>query len=261
VKLIALLFRYFRFNLAAGVEYRVAFLTQVIGMFINDLAFLFFWILLYEKIGQAINGYQLKDVLFLWSLSATGFGLADLFLGNSHSVSRIIYSGELDVYILQPKPILLNLLVSRMNVSGLGDFLYGVALFLFSQPIDPAGVALFALFSVLSAMLFTAVRVFYHSLTFFLGNAETLALTVSDLSISFTLYPGSIFKGLALWILHSLVPAALMAFIPITLFKDFEIARFLQLLAADIAVIAVSVFVFYRGLRRYESGNKIGARL
>ncbi|MBN1411611.1 MAG: ABC-2 family transporter protein [Spirochaetales bacterium] len=261
MKLVRVLFRYFRFNLAAAMEYRVAFFTQVIGMFLNNTAFLFFWFFLFEKIGSAINGYGFNDILFLWSLTATGFGLADLLAGNSHNISRIIYSGELDVFILQPKPVLLNMLWSKMNISGLGDLLYGLALFFITQTLNPLTIFLFIFFSVIAMVIFVSVRVFYHSLTFFLGNSETFAQTVSEATIAFTLYPGTIFKGPVVWILHSLIPAALLAFLPLSLVRSFDPLLFLLVVAGDCIIVLVSVFTFSFGLRFYESGNKMGTRL
>jgi len=224
---------YFRFNLSAGMSYRAAFLTQVFGMVLNNSMFIIFWLILFEQVGGIIKGYGFEDVMFLWALAASGFGLAEVFMGNGHHLSRIIYSGELDVYLLQPKPVALNLVASRMVVAGWGDIIYGVALFLLTQALTVYSVALFVLFSVLMAFVLTALRLAYHSLTFFLGNAESLANLATEMIISFMIYPGSIFKGPTVWILHSIVPAALVAYIPARLIKNFDPLLFVVLFAAD----------------------------
>ena len=261
IKTIKLMGKYFRFNLSAGMAYRVAFLIQVFGMILNNSAFIVFWLILFEKIGGNIKGYEFADVMFLWALAATGFGMAELFLGNGHQISRIIYSGELDVYLLQPKPVVLNLVSSRMVVSGWGDAVFGLLLFFITQMINWQSVLLFLVFSILMALVLTAMRLLYHSLTLFLGNAEAFARFAGEMMLSLTLYPGSIFKGPAVWILHSLVPAALVAYLPARLVKDFDPWLFAVLLAADVTLISVGLVVFYRGLRVYESGNRIGTRV
>jgi ABC-2 type transport system permease protein len=250
---------YVRFNLQAGMEYRASFVAQVFGMVLNNSAFIVFWVVLYERIGGSIKGYALDDVMFLWALAATGIGLSGALLGNAGSLSRLIYSGELDVYLLQPKPILPNLLASRMSISSWGDVLYGVLLFAFTQHATAFSVLLFATFSLLMAAGFAAVQILYHSLTFFWGNAEDLASTASELVLSFTLYPGSIFEGPSRWLLHSLLPAALLAYVPASLFARFELPTFLLLLAADAALVGISIAVFRLGLRRYESGSTLVA--
>jgi ABC-2 type transport system permease protein len=251
---------YVRFNLGAGMEYRAAFVAQVLGMILNNASFIVFWLILYRQVGS-IRGYGFGDVMFLWALSGTGYGLAGVFLGNAGSLSRTIYTAGLDVYLLQPKPVLINFLLSRMSVSAWGDILYGIVLFSFTQRITAGHIVLFLLFSLLMAVVLSALRVFYHSLTFFLGNAEEFANTASELVLSFSLYPGSIFEGPSSLLLHSLIPAALIAYIPVELFASFDLARLLLLVAAD-ALIALAAWGLFRlGLRLYESGSRMGARV
>ncbi len=251
---------YLRFNLQAGMEYRVSFLTQVLGMILNNSAFIVFWLILFDSL-RDIQGYGFADVMFLWALSAAGYGLAGICFGNASSLSRSIYTGELDVYLLQPKPILLSFLASRMSISAWGDLAYGVVLYGFTQPIAPGPIALFVLFSVLFAAVLAALRVLYHSLTFFLGNAEDFAATAADLVLAFCLYPGSIFDGPSMLLLHTLVPAALVAWIPIQLFRSFDPVRMLILVGADAAIVAAALVLFCLGLRHYESGSRMGARM
>lgn len=252
---------YLRFNLSANMAYRGSFLIQVFGMVLNNSAFIIFWWFLLERIGGTLAGYQFADVMFLWALAATGFGASVVLLGNSPMISRIIYSGELDVYLLQPKPVLTNLLSSRMIVSGWGDIAYGIILFVATQPMTLSGWLLFFLFSFLMMMVVTAVRVAYHSLTFLFGNAEGFASVASEMIISFMIYPGTIFKGMSSVLLHSLIPAALVGHIPARIFKEFDPVLVLIVIAADAAVVAVSVLLFRLGLRRYESGNRMATRM
>lgn len=260
-RLLRLAGHYFRFNLSASMAYSTSFLIQVFGMAINNSAFIVFWLVLFDRVGGEIAGYGFTEVMFLWALAASGFGVSVVLFGNTHQLSRIIYSGELDVYLLQPKPVLPNVLLSRTVVSGWGDLMYGVILFIATQRMTVVGWVLFLLFTALMALVVTAIRVFYHSLTFFLGNAESFAQTAGDLVISFMLYPGTIFRGPALWLLHSLIPAALIAYIPARIFSQFNLGLLLIVLGGDALVILVGILIFRLGLRRYESGNLIGARM
>ena len=220
----------------------------------NNAMFMAFWAILFEAIEAPIRGYTFTDVMFLWAVAATGFGLGSIVCGNAAYLSRIIYQGDLDVYLTQPKPVLPNLLASRMSVSSWGDLLYGLGLFAFSQPLTPAGIGLFLLFVLLAAGVLVAVRVLYHSLTFLLGNAEDLAGVGSEQIINFSLYPGTIFDGpVVAVILHTLIPAALVAHLPAELFR--AVARGMGLdwglLAAivggDAALIAAAWVVFALG--------------
>ncbi len=263
-----LLGRYFRVNLTANTAYPIPFAIQVVAMAANNAMFMAFWAILFEAIDAPIGGYTITDVMFLWAVAAAGFGLGAMVCGNSAYLSRIIYQGDLDVYLTQPKPVLPNLLASRMSVSSWGDLLYGLGLFAVSQPLTPASMGLFLLFVLLAAGVLVAVRVLYHSLTFLLGNAEDLAGLGSEQIITFSLYPGTIFDApVVAVILHTLIPAALVAHLPADLFR--AVARGTGLdwrllavvIGGDAALIAAACAVFALGLRRYESGNRIGARI
>jgi viologen exporter family transport system permease protein len=252
---------YFRFNLSANMAYKGSFIIQVFGMALNNSAFIVFWFYLFQQIGGEIKGFEFNDVMFLWALAATGFGSSVVLFGNTPYISRIIYTGELDVYLLQPKPVLPNLLVSRMIVSGWGDIAYGLILFAATQTLTLGSWALFLFFSVMMMLVLTAVRTFYHSLTFFFGNAESFAQMAGEMTITFMLYPGSIFKGAPMIVLHSLIPAALVGYIPVRVFKEFDPVLTMIVVLADLVVVGAAVGLFRLGLRRYESGNRMATRL
>jgi len=259
--MLKILRKYFFFNLAAGMEYRISFLIQVFGMALNNSAFIFFWLILFNRVGGDIKGYGFEQVMFLWSLASTGYGLTDVFMGNARFISSIIYKGELDVYLLQPRPVLPNLVGSRMSIAGWGDIIYGVILFVLTQELTWGKGGLFILFALLMALVFSSMRVFYHSLTFYLGNSENFAGTITELMITFTIYPGSIFSAPTTWILHSMIPAALVAWIPARIFAHFQWTQLLLVLGADSLVVLAAVILFHQGLKRYASGNRMGTRI
>ena len=116
------------------------------------------------------------------------------------------------MYLAQPKPVLPNLLASRMSVSSWGDLLYGLGLYALGQPLTPAAIAPFLLFVLLAAGVLVAVYVLYHSLTSLLGNAEDLAGVGSEQVITFD-------GPLVAVVLHTLIPAALVAHLPADLFR------------------------------------------
>jgi ABC-2 type transport system permease protein len=58
-----------------------------------------------------------------------------------------------------------------------------------------------------------------------------------------------------------LIPAAFVGAVPAELIVTFSWERFALLLAAATALLVLAVFVFYRGLRRYESGSAIQSQI
>ena len=60
-------------NLLAAMEYRVAFLSQVVGMILNNALYFIFWVLFFDRF-QEVRGWGLDEMLLLFGLVATGLG-------------------------------------------------------------------------------------------------------------------------------------------------------------------------------------------
>ena len=250
---------YFKANLQMAMEYRVSFLTQVFGMFINDGIWLVFWWLYFTKF-PVVEGWERRDILTLWAVLTLAFGLSVGICGNVLRLSNLIATGQMDYYLALPKNVLCHALVSRMEVTGLGDALFGLLTFAaFTHP-TPVGAIVYLVSAVLSAVIMTSFWVIAHSLAFVIGNAEALATQVSMSMIHFSTYPTGIFHGAVRVILFTLIPAGFISYIPVSLIRQFNWGYFAALLGAAAGLGFLAVRAFNRGLRRYESGNLMAMR-
>lgn len=245
-------------NLASAMEYRANFLIQVFGMMLNNTAFIFFWHFLLERTGS-IGGYGFRELMYLWAIGPASFGLATAVLGNCRSLARIIRDGDLDTFLLQPKDVLFNTLVSRSSVSAWGDLIYGFVVFAF---LGPGLVAWggFILFTLTGAIILTAILVMGDSLAFWAGGSEGISQFTLELMLSLSLYPETVFPIPMRWVLYTLVPTGFTAFLPLAYWQNPSWGLFLAMPAAALVFGAAAYGVFRAGLRHYGSGNKVGAR-
>jgi ABC-2 type transport system permease protein len=243
-------------NLQSGMEYRGAFITQVVMMMLNNAFYFVFWIIFFDRFKE-IRGWQINDMFVLFGVAASSFGLAAFFFGNAFSLSDIITKGRLDYYLSMPRSVLLHALVSRSITSGLGDFTYGFISYAASGQFTWDGLARFLLGIILAGMVFLGFMIIVHSLTFWLGNAAALSLMAQNAMISFALYPISLFDNPAKLVLFTLIPAAFMGAVPAALVRSFTWITLGQLTLGAAGFLGLAIFVFYSGLRRYESGSAI----
>lgn len=255
-----LLWIFLKFNLSAAMEYRVSFIVQVVGMMLNNASFIFFWWIIFEKIPN-IAGYTMKDVMFLWALSSSTFGLAFVLFGNINRVTNIIVNGELDTYLLQPRDVYFTMLSTHSKTSAWGDFFYGIILFVIIYGFSPEKLILFGLFTILGSLVFGTTLVIFHSLTFYIGNASGIANAVFEFMITFTLYPEGIYKGAVKWIIYTILPAGFIVFLPYNIMQAFNWGSFGILVIFDILYIILGYLIFNRGLKNYESGNLITTKM
>ena len=204
-------------NLLSAMEYRVSFLTQVVGMMLNNAIYFVFWIIFFARF-EEINGWDLVDMLFLFGVVATGFGAGTYLFGNAIRLSSLIASGQMDYYLSLPRPVLLHALASRSNASSAGDFTYGLfsfgAAIIFSGSFDGLMILRFTLGCLAAIAVLISFLVLVQSLTFWIGNTSLLTANAFNAIVTFSLYPITLFDGTAKLLLFTLIPAAFIGALP-----------------------------------------------
>lgn len=254
--IISLVKSYLKSNIFSSLEYRTSFISQLFGMFINDALWVIFWVIYFQKF-PILKGWQINDLLTMWAIITFSFGLSFGLFSNIGRLSELITKGELDYYLTLPPNVLLHLSISQIRVVNLGDMLFGPVLLFLFVPLTWEKFAMFLLVSILAAIIFYSFSLLIGSLAFYIGNSESLAMGVTNALIHFTTYPTRIFEGWIRVILFTILPAGFICEIPVELVREFHWLTFAQLIMGAILFFAIATFVFYRGLKRYESGNML----
>ncbi len=243
-------------NLLAAMEYRVAFLAQMFGMMLNNGMYFLFWVLFFERF-EEIRGWDLGDMLLLFAVVATGFGSAVVLFGNVVSLTEVIANGRLDYYLSLPRPVLLHTLASSSIPSGMGDFCYGIVSFLAAGQLGWDVWSRYLLGALIAGMLFCALMIIVHSAAFWLGHADVLAQQALNAVLTFSMYPITMFDGAAKFLLFTIFPAAFIGAVPTGFVREFSWLTLGQMLLVTLLFLGMALFVFHRGLARYESGSAI----
>jgi len=246
-------------NLRASFALRGAFWLQAAFMVGNNLAFFATWWILFARFRE-IGGWRLPDMLTLFGVVACGYGLSVVFGGGARRLARMIADGELDPLLVQPKPVLLQTVGSASTASGWGDAASGLGMLWLAGRLEPAGLPFVALAVAVSAVTFTAVGVLFQSLAFWLGDVEQLARQLWEFTLTFALYPRPLFAGGISFLLYTLLPAGFVGFLPVELVRAPSPLLCLAAVGAAAGWCLLALGVFALGLRRYESGNRFGAR-
>lgn len=238
------------------MEYRVSFLTQVLGMMANNFIYFAIWIIFFDRFKE-VRGWGLDEMYITYGVIASAFGLVGLLFGNAFWLGDIIVNGRLDYYLSMPKPVLLHVVASRTIASGMGDFSYGFLSYALSGQFSWDGLLRFIIGTLLAAMVFGAFLVLIQSFSFWLGMMSNLANLMVNAMITFGIYPATLFDSTAKLILFTLIPAALMGAVPAEFIQSFSWRTLGELTVGAAIFLALAVTVFGLGLRRYESGSAI----
>jgi len=250
---------YVKLNFLAQLEYRAAFLSQAIAMFANNCVWVLFWVLFFNRF-PVLRGWTVTDVITVWSIAASGFGLAHTVCGNALYLPGLIARGQLDVWMLYPRPLLPHLVLGRMSATSCGDAIFGYVVYLLMVKPDLPHFCLFVFLSLAVAFLFVGFSILTGCLTFFIGNSEGLAEQWRYAMITFSTYPATLFEGAVKILLFTVLPAGFVNYMPIMALREMSLYYCAMTVAGACAVLAVSIAVFYFGLSRYESGNLMEMR-
>lgn len=246
-------------NLRAAYALRGSFWLSVAFMILNNLIFFTVWLIYFHRF-ETVNGWNLADMSLLYGIVSFAWGLEVAAAGGLRNLAQTISDGDLDGFLVQPKPALLYVAASRSFPSGFGDMLSGTFLIAMSGYVSPASAPLIVLVLASSCVIFCATSVIAHSLAFWLGAINSLAREFSDFLIMFSGNPQTIYTGFLRVLLFTILPAGFIGYLPVEAIRALAPGKLAGALAGAAIYGALALWTFRRGLARYESGNRFGVR-
>lgn len=257
---IKLIFSYFALNLKKEWQYKQSFFMQILMMILNDLFFIIQWAIIFNIVDN-IGGYGFSEVMMLWGIAAGGYGVSHAFFGGAWNIKDMIYDGKLDVFLSQPKNVLINVCCSSTSISAIGDILYSFVAFAI------AGASwwwylLILPISILSGLIYVSVYVCYVSLAFYVKRGDAVAQSVEGTLNKVGNYPPHIFSTGVKWLFMTLIPAFFYTFLPVQFFLlTPNIWWILGIVGVTIIWICLAFLFFHKGLKKYNSGSLMGGRI
>lgn len=108
------------------LAYRASFVLTVCGnLLLTGLDFVAI-LLMFSQV-DALGGWTLPEVAFLYGLSVTAFGTAQLALGSMASLGGRVRDGSFDTLLVRPAPVLAQVAADRFALRRLGRGVQGAA--------------------------------------------------------------------------------------------------------------------------------------
>ncbi len=242
-----------KYGLMREMINKTSFIMNIVFMILNNASFIIQWVVIYS-LKDDVGGYAFEQVLLLWAIAASTYGFSHFVFKKSYSLSDTITNGKLDSFLVQPKNVLISAITTDVEVSALGDILYGYIV-LFVSGVTVTKFVLFTLFSITGAIVITDIAVILGSLSFWFGKSDMIADTGNSLMTNFATYPDGIFKGVSRILLLTVIPVGLTSYFPVWIMTKFDVKLMVIIIGVTIALTMLTFVVFYRGLRRYSSSN------
>ena len=252
-----------RLQFRAAAALRGAFVVQVIGMAVNNLALLAAWLFLFVRFGT-INGWSGAELVGLQGVNMLIYGIIMGALGGMTNLPQYVDQGSFDVFLTRPVSLIAQISASTFDVSTLGDVGLGVVLvgwYLLHAHAGIAALALFCLLMLIACVLFWCFVVLLpNTLAFYFFDSERLVRYFAYVFLDAGMYPTGIVGGALRAVLLTGFPALFIGAVQIDVLRG----QHWWLVGAGAAVTAAwlsfSLWFFKRSVRRYESANLVGAR-
>ncbi len=261
-KYLKLAYTFRKLNMQSAMAYRTSFWVAVFSMVINDIVMIIVFYMLFQKFGT-IGGLDFQWYLRLNTVVIGGYCVMNIFFYGSRKISEKVASGQLDSDLLLPKDLLLRLLLNWINITAYGDLLYGILLLFFVKWVTVLFLIKLLVVSVFAGITFTGFMLIFESLGFWIWSSRELSKAIFEAVLWPSHYPQGIFQSRFLKLLFvSVIPIFFIAYLPYNMITyDFSIQNSLMLIAASIFFFGLWYTLFYKWLKRYESGNTINVNM
>ncbi|MFE1440034.1 ABC transporter permease [Streptomyces sp. NPDC058739] len=200
------------------VTYRTSFALTVVGnLLLTGLDFV--GILLMFSQVDSLGGWSLPEVAFLYGLSATSFGIADLLLGSMDALGTRIRDGSFDTLLVRPVPVLAQVGADHFALRRLGRITQGtlvLAYGLFAVDVDwtPAKALLLPVMVISGAAVFGAVFVAGAAFQFLAQDAAEVQNAFTYGGSTLLQYPPSVFGKDLVRAVTFMLPLAFVNWVP-----------------------------------------------
>ncbi|KUN28268.1 transporter [Streptomyces antibioticus] len=245
------------------MAYRASFVMTTLGNF-TATAFDFVAILLMFSRVDALGGYALPEIAFLYGLSSVAFGLADLSLGSMERLGRRVRDGTLDTLLVRPAPVLAQMAADQFGLRRLGRVTQGTMVLVYALAtvdIDwtPLKLLLMPVMILSGAGIFAAVFVAGAAFQFVAKDASEVQNAFTYGGTTLLQYPPTVFATELVRGVTFVLPLSFVNWLPATYVLGRPIplglpdwVAFLSPLVA-VACCALAGLAWRAGLRSYRS--------
>jgi ABC-2 type transport system permease protein len=213
---------------------------------------------------DALGGFGLGEIAFLYGGTALCLGVADLVVGNIERLGSRIRMGSVDAMMVRPVSLFVQVCADQFAFRRIGRILQGLAVFAWSFTVvdvdwTPARVLMVPWIVVFGTLIFTALFVMGGAFQFVSTDGSEAANAFTYGGNTLTQYPLTIYPAAAVKAMTFLVPVAFVNWYPSLYVLDrpdplgLPVAMQFASPVAAFALCALAALAWRAGVRRYRS--------
>ena len=243
------------------MQSKVDFLMGLMGFFFTQFMGIAFLYLVFRQV-PSLQGWTLEQLIFIYGFAQIPRGIDHLLTDNIWLIAwRMVLSGDFDRYMLRPMNLFFQVIAEKLQPDALGELLVGGILLVISLQkgiviVDGVHIGLFFVSVLAGALIYTAIKLFFASLSFWVKISGPFLQTAYEMA-DFAKYPTEIYNRAIRFVITWIIPFAFVAYLPASFFLKSDVSSGIIGIECIMAVVlfAIAYVVFTIGTRRYESAG------
>ena len=248
-------------SIKARLSYRFDALVGIL-VFLIENVLTFSTLYLTISAIPSLNGWDINYMGFLYGYYLIPKAIDHIFSDQIWQLSNGgITRGILDKYLIKPINPLFQLVAEMIQLEGFGELFLGIIFLSVFTPklgitFEFYQIVLLVICAFFAMWFFFAIKLIFGSLSFWTKRSIEVMTTIYDFS-NFAKYPIDIFSGVIRFVLTYILPFSVVIFYPIRalLFGGNLWSVTLYVVIASVIMFFISIFVWTKGLKRYESAG------
>lgn len=244
-------------NIQSSAELRTSFLMNVVGMAINNTAFIILWVFFVQSVG-VIGGWTAADIVGLQGFAALSYGIVFSLAMGIRKLPDYVASGAFDRFMLSPKNLLMRVATSTFSASAVGDFVFGIVCLSIYGALIHVGfyqILMILALVLITTIVFLAMIIAIYSTSFFFIDSDAVTNGFFELFLTPSLFHGGAFQGAMRFIFTFLIPSLLIGALPVEAVRDFSLLKLGVIAGLAVVWLLISIWIFNKAIRKYESSN------
>lgn len=248
--------KYLGMYFKSQLEYKSSFILTCIAQLLTLSLSSFMVFILMDKF-HFLDNYDIYELMLGISIVQFGFSFSECFMRGFDKFSEVIKVGGLDLMLIRPRNIYVQVFGSNIELTKLSRVLGSLVLFIIAisniDGITWYGVLYLFLLLVGSSMIYAALFIFSACFCFKTVEGLEFMNIFTDGSREFGQYPMGLFRREVILVFTFLIPLACVNYYPISyiLGKSDNIWYLISPLMTVILFI-MSIITFNRCIRHYE---------
>jgi ABC-2 type transport system permease protein len=201
-------------------QYRASFVLFLISQTVVAAIDFAVILVLFGRI-DALAGWTLPEVAFLYGVSGTAFGIGDVFISQVETASARIKAGTFDQLLVRPVPALLQLSAVEFALRRLGRLVQPLIVLVISLRLLDVNWTLSSAALVAAAIasgiaIYGSIWVITSSISFWAVDSQEVASAFTYGGFTLSQYPVDVFGAWLRRLVTFAVPIAFVAYLPAT---------------------------------------------